>query len=161
MAKELILVCKNCQKDFKIKIKEFSRQVAKGRDVSDFCCSRSCSMHGNSRNKKGEFSWHLRKIKQREHDHDLDENFLQELWDKQKGHCAISGLQLKIKDYKEKNSMTTASLDRIDSSRGYCRDNVQWTCYAINLAKNDFDNEDVKEFIKTLKNSNKAHLDAL
>jgi hypothetical protein len=35
----------------------------------------------------------------------------------------------------------TASLDRIDSSKGYCEDNVQWVHKDINRMKNTFDQD--------------------
>ncbi|RLD70194.1 MAG: hypothetical protein DRI98_08575 [Bacteroidetes bacterium] len=38
-----------------------------------------------------------------------------------------------------------ASIDRIDSNKGYVSDNVQWTCWAVNRAKGDLTNDD---FIK-------------
>ena len=38
-------------------------------------------------------------------------------------------------------SSTTASLDRIDSSKGYVIGNVQWVHKDINIMKNKFDNQ--------------------
>ena len=42
------------------------------------------------------------------------------------------------------SSETTASLDRIDSTKGYVENNVQWTLKKINIMKNVFSQ---KEFI--------------
>jgi len=60
----------------------------------------------------------------------------------QRGFCAITGCELKFHDYvgkSEKGHSTyangNASLDRIDSSRGYEPDNIQWVHTDINIMK--------------------------
>jgi hypothetical protein len=66
---------------------------------------------------------------------------LKELWDlylKQKGRCALSGEILKLSQSPSKAVMT-ASLDRIDSSRGYEIGNIQWVHKDVNLMKNEID----------------------
>ena len=45
----------------------------------------------------------------------------------------------------------TASIDRIDSSKGYTKGNVQWVCVFANLAKNTFKDELIKETFDELK----------
>lgn len=64
-----------------------------------------------------------------------------ELFLKQGKKCALSGLPLCFK--KENNSLagTTASLDRIDSSRGYTLDNIQWLHKAVNHVKSSAPND--------------------
>jgi hypothetical protein len=56
--------------------------------------------------------------------------FLWELYLKQGAKCALSGLDIKLKliDWKGKGTRKdiTASLDRIDSTKAYTEDNVQW-----------------------------------
>lgn len=61
----------------------------------------------------------------------------QELLEKQKFKCALSGVDLYIKGYKDKN----ASLDRINSKIGYTKENCQWILKDINKMKNDLDQE--------------------
>lgn len=65
----------------------------------------------------------------------------EQLWDlfvKQDGKCALSNLELCFyKNYKNKSEQT-ASIDRIDSSKGYTIDNVQWIHKHINYMKVDF-----------------------
>ena len=56
---------------------------------------------------------------------------LQEKWEQQRGLCALSGLPISIK--------VDASIDRIDSQKGYTRDNIQWVHNDVNLMKNHFD----------------------
>lgn len=79
---------------------------------------------------------------------DIDVKFLSELWDAQNGRCAISNIPMK---YHAKGmgrkSLDSASLDRIDSDKGYTKDNVQFVAMAINLAKNIHSNEDMRSFL--------------
>lgn len=60
---------------------------------------------------------------------------------KQGGKCALTGLDLKFKRYHHKENGLTiytkgdASLDRIDSSKGYLKSNIQWVHRSVNLMK--------------------------
>jgi hypothetical protein len=54
-----------------------------------------------------------------------------ELFKQQGGCCALSGLPLDIRD-------GSASLDRIDNTRGYGSGNIQWIHKTLNHMKNDF-----------------------
>lgn len=62
-------------------------------------------------------------------------------WIKQNGICALSGIKLfmaqSIRSHKTKER-TTASLDRIDSTKAYTVDNIQWIHKDINIMKNSF-----------------------
>ena len=59
---------------------------------------------------------------------------------KQNKKCALSGLVLTFQS-KHSESDGTASLDRIDSSLGYVKGNIQWVHKDINIMKNVFDTE--------------------
>jgi|19_taG_2_1085344.scaffolds.fasta_scaffold03178_10 hypothetical protein len=72
----------------------------------------------------------------------IDIDFLVELWKKQNGLCSIT----KYPMIHGPNSLFSASIDRINSDKGYTKDNVQLVCQAINFAKNKFSNEDMIEF---------------
>lgn len=65
---------------------------------------------------------------------------IQEIWNlylEQHGLCAISGLPINFTpNYKDK-TINTASLDRIDSSLGYTKNNVHWVHKRINEMKMD------------------------
>jgi len=61
-----------------------------------------------------------------------------EVFEKQSGKCALSGLDLQFKT-SNRASDGNASLDRIDSSKGYEQDNVQWVHKDFNRLKSDFD----------------------
>lgn len=65
------------------------------------------------------------------------------LWDlflKQNRRCALSGVQL-IFSMSRKLGETTASLDRINSDKGYIEDNVQWVHKDVNWMKQDMTDE--------------------
>jgi hypothetical protein len=57
---------------------------------------------------------------------------------KQQGLCALTGIPLDLSTFEGHLSERTASLDRIDSQRGYEPGNIQWVYKSINLMKNNF-----------------------
>jgi len=61
---------------------------------------------------------------------DLDAQFLWEIFIKQDRKCAITGKELDLTQ--------DGSVDRIDSSRGYTKNNVWWVTKDINKMKLDF-----------------------
>jgi hypothetical protein len=77
---------------------------------------------------------------------DISLKFLKELWDKQKGLCAYSGVPLSFED----NHPHTISLDRIDSSKEYTEDNVQFVCTIVNYVKQRFDENVFFTFCKSV-----------
>jgi hypothetical protein len=73
---------------------------------------------------------------------------VKEIWDlfiKQDRKCALSGLPLTISNSSRYND---ASVDRIDSSKGYTIDNVQWVHKHINFMKRTYSQEYFIEMCK-------------
>lgn len=66
---------------------------------------------------------------------DLTMEYAWGLFEKQECRCALSGVPLVFGA--GKNSRTTASLDRIDNTKGYVEGNVQWVHKRINLMRNN------------------------
>ena len=71
---------------------------------------------------------------------------MEEAWElflKQDRRCKLSGVKLWFpKDNtKENKTVSNASLDRVDSSRGYTNDNIQWVHKRINLMKGNMTDE--------------------
>ena len=59
-----------------------------------------------------------------------------EIFIKQNRKCALTGIELSFsKNFKNRKLLQTASLDRIDSSKGYEKDNIQWLHKEINTIK--------------------------
>lgn len=79
--------------------------------------------------------------KKRAVEFDITIEYIWNLFLRQKGKCALSGLDIVIAETASKHStgQTTASLDRIDSHRGYLEGNVQWLHKDVNRAKTNFD----------------------
>ena len=69
----------------------------------------------------------------------ITKDYIISLFNKQNEKCAISGVNLVL----DKNLGTKdASLDRIDSSKGYNIGNVQWVHKTINIMKNELSEKD-------------------
>lgn len=68
--------------------------------------------------------------------------YIHRLFELQKGLCALSGITLILESQIRKNrSKNTASLDRIDNSKGYIKGNVHWVHKDINKMKNVYSQE--------------------
>ena len=65
---------------------------------------------------------------------------------KQKGKCALTGIYISVKD-------KTASLDRIDSSKGYERGNLQWLHKDVNMMKRHYSQDYFIYLCKAVSNS--------
>lgn len=69
---------------------------------------------------------------------DITKDFIEELFNKQNGKCALSGSEIIM----SKNiSENTASVDRINSDRGYTKDNIQLVHKDVNRMKNKYSDE--------------------
>lgn len=82
----------------------------------------------------------------------IDSEYLYELLLKQKFKCALSGEELTLaKTTREHNhGKRTASLDRIDSSKGYIKGNVQWVHKDVNKLKGSFKEERLLDLCKKI-----------
>lgn len=81
----------------------------------------------------------IKSAKERQLDFDLTPDYLYKLYIQQNKKCAITGIDI-VLDYSKSNGSyieKTASLDRIDSSKGYITNNVQWVHKRINFMKGD------------------------
>ena len=64
--------------------------------------------------------------------------------------CSISGVPIKFGKHWKKLSDQTASLDRIDSSKGYIKGNVQWVHKDVNFMKGALTQERFIELCKKI-----------
>ena len=83
---------------------------------------------------------------------DITPEYVLELYHKQGGRCAISGVQLTWKT--SHRGSCTASLDRIDNSKGYLKGNVQWVHKHINYMKRTHSQEYFIELCKLVARNN-------
>lgn len=77
----------------------------------------------------------------------IDKKYAWDLFEYQNQKCALTGLKITFPSTWKDNTWT-ASLDRIDSSKGYIKDNVQWVHKHINIMKNMYTNDYFKEMCK-------------
>lgn len=170
------VICYNCGKEFERPLKEVKRIQSKGRHI--YCC-RECVCKGLSKirngvskgpasekmlehikqicgNRKDEytpFRYTFRCVNRRFKDIDITLDDLKEVWESQKGICPYTGLKLVLPENSNVNTIDffhRASLDRIDSSKGYIKGNVQFISTPINLMKSDKSQESVKKFLKEI-----------
>jgi len=90
----------------------------------------------------------------KKHQLQIDAQYLKELWETQGGVCAYTGLKMLLPETSSKkhkiNSLQKASLDRIDSTKGYVKGNVEFVCMAINLGKNNRTKKEMIDFISNI-----------
>ncbi len=77
---------------------------------------------------------------------------------KQKNICALSGVRIEIAKTNAQHArgLTTASLDRIDSSVGYRTSNVQWIHKRLNWMKSNMPNDDFIEWCTVIADHNRT-----
>jgi hypothetical protein len=89
--------------------------------------------------------------KRRNMNFEITEQDLQNLWDKQKGKCYYTKLDMNFTFHLSLPKQM--SLDRVDPCKGYSLDNIVLCCQFINYAKHDYKLEDFLEFLEELRNS--------
>ncbi len=92
----------------------------------------------------------------REHNPPIDGKYLKSLWGEQKGICPVTGWEMIPPSANVKKSLfknkhkANASLDRIDNSKGHVQGNVRFVCLMANYARNNFSDDELKEFCKAV-----------
>jgi len=66
---------------------------------------------------------------------EITRKYLYNLYIKQNKKCALSGRDIYLAASRKDKKENTASLDRIDSSKGYLINNIQWVDKRINIMK--------------------------
>lgn len=98
------------------------------------------------------------RAKKKGYELDFDLDWVVSLYNTQKGCCFSTGIKFDLTESSrvKKFRPLSVSLDRIDSNKGYSKDNVRLVCVAFNLALNSF-GEGIFEKIALgfLKNKNK------
>lgn len=100
--------------------------------------------------------WHS--IIKRDKEINITIEYIWDLFLKQNRKCALSGIKLTFapvrKNTTEGNkaysSLQTASLDRIDSKKGYIKGNVRWIHKDINNMRQDYTDEEFIDYIKLI-----------
>lgn len=172
-------MCCVCSLKKDINTSEYNRKIRLG---SPFYCSNKCAISRNQNvreaalrySKSAECAQHLKQLrddrpadpfayflhvaKQRKrHDFDLTAKYLSSVFEQQKGLCALTYLPLVLpvgtRGFVDKGQFNAASLDRIDSSKGYVVGNVQFLCVGVNYMKNNWTDEYLRDWLKQISRS--------
>jgi hypothetical protein len=87
--------------------------------------------------------------KRRSEEHTITPQEIQEIYEKQNGLCYWFGVPL-TPSPKHKYPLQP-SLDRLDRTKGYTKDNIVICCYTANIGRNENDLETWMEFLEILK----------
>lgn len=112
---------------------------------------------GMSNNRKDDYTGlreHYRRLKKRKHEIGVTLDDLLDQWNKQNGICVYSRIQLLHPNHNgDRTNLNTASLDRIDSDKGYVKGNIQFISITCNHAKNNLTHNQMLEFCKIMANN--------
>lgn len=120
-----------------IKRREIKHESVRGR-----MCELLCHARDRSRRKGLEFN--------------LDLDWIVDLFNKLDGKCTLSNIKFEFKTTQEiERSPFSPSIDRIDSKRGYVKDNVRLVCTMVNLALSNFGDEAFLKMCEAVTNKQK------
>lgn len=89
---------------------------------------------------------------------EIDLDFLLERFEKIKGKCELSEIPFSFERFgKIKRNPFALSLDRIDSEKGYTKDNVRLVCVIVNLSLNNFGDEAFFKMCEAVTNKRKGN----
>lgn len=111
------------------------------------------SYSGNRRTDHTPFNYTLRNARKRYKDFNLTAEYLKDVWDNQQGKCPYTGISLILPTFKHNKDIpiaSRASLDRIDSTKGYIIGNVQFISTPINYLKNTMTDLETKQYLKLI-----------
>jgi len=119
-----------------------SSHLLDGSTTNCGCCKasgkKSKLWRGYGEISKQKFNFIGYSAKYRNIEFDITIEYIWNLFLKQERKCALSGILLSFSE-KDRQYDGTASLDRINSSRGYVVGNVQWVHKDINYMKQEYD----------------------
>lgn len=166
--KLISIQCDGCGITYDKPITEYNRNIEKGRKSY---CSRNCtgkfnhghlekyrnlndiSQYSNNRaNEYSQFKYYLKGPKARYKECLITVEDLKNQWEKQNGICPYTGIKLILTTHTKviKDPIYRASLDRIDSSKGYIIDNIQFISLPINYMKNTMSHEQTLDLCKII-----------
>ena len=92
----------------------------------------------------------LKHTRKKTHDWTLTPEEVFELWDEQKGRCAVSGVTLTHHLDGSGTKEFNASIDRINNNQGYAKLNVRLVAYRINIMRHTLSTDMFWWWIKTV-----------
>lgn len=139
--------CSCCGKEQEYTRKDHAKQSYLGDKQCKSCVSKSKGFSNNKPvgDKMRLFNKFLKSAKSRNIDWDIN---LNEMFHNYTGKCSLTGWEIDISHKK-----CTASLDRIDNSKGYMKDNIQWVHSMVNMCKNKYNEKDFIRMCKDISNN--------
>jgi hypothetical protein len=141
----LYKVCSSC-KDWLLLEINFSKWKSTPDGYEYFC--RECNHRRSLKNPFKSKLYGLRgNAKRRGIFFELTANDLENKWNECNGNCSLLGTKL-ILIPRHRSWRTTATVDRIDTTKGYTRDNIMWLSSFANWTKKDMTLEELDLFCK-------------
>lgn len=172
--KQILLKCCQCNEEYFKDLSEYKRNLEKGRkSFCSFLCSFSYNRKNHAKNKNRydiskhsgnkadsltDFRYFIKMLnnKNRGKEVTITLEELKLIWENQKGICPYTKIKLIPQTHTMSHTKypfyTRASVDRINSSKGYTFDNIEFVSLAINFLKNKYSKEEVFDFLKIIKN---------
>lgn len=150
------LVCEVCGKEFD---RTASTNKSYRKLFDKVCCSRACSIKiaKSSYCEDAKFRYILQAAKYRKLnlDFDIDVEYIKELYEKQNGICPYTGFELEFREIRNRGLKMPkqASLDRIDSKKGYVKGNVELVSLFANFAKNSWSRDEILACFEEIRNA--------
>lgn len=117
-------------------------------------CGKNHKLYGGFEEISGQVFCDIKKqARSRNLEFDITIEYLWDLFIQQNRKCALSGMDIRFGE-KTGDGLKTASLDRIDNTKGYVKGNVQWLHKWINIMKSDHTTNEFIEFCKMVSNHN-------
>lgn len=145
----------NCICDCGEKISVVNHSLTSGNTKSCGCNSRKRgSAHSNFKGYRGiqasHWGQYTKGAQKRNLKFDITIEYAWSIFVAQDGLCAYSGQPIYFPETRRQKSNSTASLDRIDSSKGYITGNIQWVHKDINRMKSNLPEEDFLQIVKNI-----------
>lgn len=86
-------------------------------------------------------------IRHRDHDFNIDIEYLLDLWDEQEGKCYWLAIPMQTKEQGTTYHPAKVSVDRLDCALGYIKGNVVLSSCFANLGRRDFPPELFKDWL--------------
>jgi hypothetical protein len=121
-------------------------------------CNKRISLSKGYGDISGAF-WHKleRSALSRDFEFTITVNEAWEIYLKQNKKCAISGVDLIMYPNNDRSRIQTASPDRINSSKGYIKENFQWVHKRINRIKNILSTDELMFWVDKIHKNNKNY----
>lgn len=100
----------------------------------------------------------LARVRKKEFEIDIDPSYIESLYTAQRGRCALTGWKIVFSPSQRRN---TASIDRIDSDKGYLRGNIQIVHKTVNRTKLDNTEQTFYNICKAVTAYRKADFDVV